>query len=478
VQVLVTHGFLSFLNKTGTLNALDYEKAVKLTIQRLLILLSVRGERKNSLEGGVEELFDIVVVGSGPVGQYFVQQVIRLDSAKKIKWFGEEEYQPYHRLSLTPLLSGKINLEDIFTLDKVASLNLKKLFSTSIVSIDRKNKWVIDNFGYKHRYKTLVIATGSRPFIPLIPGAKADRVYHLRNLKDVNQIQARTLAARNVVVIGGGLLGLEVASALLKHNTHVTVLEQNVQLMSKQLDERASELLRAKLEKIGVLFRLGIGIRDVMNRGTGESLSKVAGVRLLNGEVIDCDTLIFCTGIRPEIRLATNASLLAERGIIVNEKLQTSDPSVYAVGDCIQFNEQTLGMAEPGFDQASIAAQNICNRSAQYRGSVSLSVLKVVDLSMFSIGNVQENPRDDLVSVFRWESKVHYRKIYIRKGVIVGAISLGEWSELNKIRTYIESRTRLPLSRRLIFSVTGQLFNEVDSPATKTNGVEMQGGRV
>ncbi len=425
-------------------------------------MLSSAVESGQSLEG-VLEVSDIVVIGAGPVGQHFIKKILELDANKKIKWFGDEAYQPYDRVSLTPLLGGKIGYEDIFDKTILEHVSLEKVFNTTIVSINREEKYVVDQYGFKHPYRKLVLATGSSPHIPSIPGVKAKRVYRFRNLNDVCELQARTASARKIVVVGAGLLGLEAARAMLRHHTDVMVVQQGHRLMNRQLDERASDLLKDKLEKDGVVFRIGAGVREILTDSKDGVISSVKGVLLHGGEVLDCDTVIFCTGIKPNIKLAIDASIAVGQGIKVNQNLQTNDSDVYAIGECAQFKDEILGLVAPGIEQASVAAHNICNRIAQYQGFVSASTLKVTGVNVFSVGDIQEEFHDRFVSAFKWQGKNGYRKIYLRKGVIIGAIAIGSWKESAQLREYIRSERRIPLFRRALFLITGNVFDEGDS---------------
>lgn len=411
----------------------------------------------------VDASSDVLVVGAGPVGQRFVELYARQCPQKSLRWFGNEPWQPYDRIKLTPLLSGAIDYESVFTSQLPQGENLEYVFNCGIVRIDREQRFVEDEFGRRHGFRQLVLATGSSPHIPEIPGVDAKRVYTFRNLKDVASLKARTTASRHTVIIGAGLLGLEAARAMLSYSTRVTVVQQAQHIMNRQLDSAAAKRLQDILEEQGVCFSLGSGVREIVVRRNGLERDEVAGVRLRSSEVIPCDTVIVCAGIKPNIELAIDARLPVSTGIRVNSRMQTADPSIYAIGECAQYENEIAGLVGPGLEQASVLVHNLAGDAAQYKGYISATTLKVVGEQVFSVGDVQEELQDDQVRSMRWSSQGRYRKVFFKKGKLVGAIAIGDWPETYQLIEHVREGRKVALWRRWLFLLTGNLFDERDA---------------
>ncbi len=414
----------------------------------------------NTIEAETLAECDIIVVGAGPVGQRFVETVSRLCPFKTVRWFGNEPWRPYDRIKLSPLLGGDIPYEAVFPDHAFERNNVEQIFNCAIVEIDRHKRCVIDEYGKHHYYKQLVLATGSSPHIPSIPGVKAKRVYTFRNLKDVASLQARSMASRHTIVIGAGLLGLEAARAMLKNSTEVTVVQQAPRIMNRQLDDKAASILQSGLEDRGLKFELGSGVRAIICETIENDRSIVSGVRLQSGKVINCDTVIVCAGIKPNVALASYAKLSVSKGVKVNSNLQTTDANIYAVGECAQFEQEVVGLVGPGLEQAAVAAFHIAGKEVNYKGYISAAKLKVAEESVFSVGDVQEEYHSDRIESFSWRKGSDYRKIYLRKGVLIGALSIGEWSESFQIQEYVRQGRRVGFLRCLLFKLTGNVFDE------------------
>jgi len=380
----------------------------------------------------------IVIVGSGPVGVRLAQELARRAPHLGVVLYGAETREPYNRVRLSSLLAGELGW-DALTRDLrlPAHAGLEARLGCAVVSIDREARRVCDAAGHSEGYSALVLATGSTPYVPAIPGIKLDGVYTFRDYEDAQQLFARCVRSRRTVVLGGGLLGLEAARAMRRFHTEVIVIEQEAQLMPQQLDQAGAAVLRSHVEKLGIRVVTGDGVRQVYG-----GLS-VSGVRLRSGTLIDCDTLVVATGIRPNVGLARAAGISVGRGIRVDDGLRTSDPAIFAAGECAEHRDIVYGLVAPGLEQASVIAARLSGAEASYAGSTMATRLKVLDLPVFSIGRVRENDRLDLARshVHRPADGNHYGKLVTERGRLIGAIVIGAGGEIGRLQEAV-TRTR------------------------------------
>lgn len=413
----------------------------------------------------------VIVVGSGPVGMRLTRKLLDLMPNIKLTIFGNEPYQPYDRAQLTSLLAGEINREkiDIPLPNNEVHPNFSFIIA-SIHQIDKENKTVIDRQGNFYSYDILVIATGARAHVPNVKGVDLKSVYTFRNLKDTESLYARITRARSIVVIGGGLLGLEAAKGLAKFNTQVVLVHQGPHLMNRQLDEIASDKLAKKMT--------ALGIRIIVNSGAREFISKngrVTAVKTRSGEVIPCDTVLLCTGIQPNVELARNAKIKVSTGIIVNDRLETSEPDIYAIGECCEHRGITYGLVAPGYEQADAVAKVINdlkvsqerqpskqeeNNKIPYAGSLTISRLKVLGENVCSMGKVVELPKRPFQSeaVYQRKSKGIYRKIVIYKNQIIGAAGVGVWPDVGRVQDAYRNNDYIRWRQKIIFRLVGSLW--------------------
>ena len=249
-----------------------------------------------------------IVVGAGPVGTRAAQELAKRDD-RQVLLFGDEKWGSYNRVKLTPLLAREVNLGQIQQpLDPSVDASVERHDSTRIVAIDREARCVQDHQGNEYPFQKLVIATGSRPFRPDIPGIGLANVFTFRSLDDVEGLIARAQTARRVVVIGGGLLGLEAARGMRRRQCDVTVIEHETHLMPRQLDKAGGTRLAERIAALDVEVITGVAVREI----TGDS--RVTGLTLSDGRSLECDTVIICTGVRANIDLARAARLAIGRG--------------------------------------------------------------------------------------------------------------------------------------------------------------------
>lgn len=396
----------------------------------------------------------IVVVGTGPVGIRVAQAILARDPRRELVLFGDEPWHPYNRVRLSSLLAGDLKWDELQNpLSTEVIDNVAQHHNCAIVRIDAERRELTDRDGRVHRYGGLILALGSRPHIPTIPGINQAGVFCFRDLSDVLALSARRMRSRHTVVLGGGLLGLEAARGLSNAGTHVTVIEHAPHVMSAQLDQESGSLLAAHLEQGGIQVITGRAVQRVIGDG------RVRSIRIQNAE-LPCDTLVIAAGIRPNIELARAAGLRVHRGIVIDDHCQTSDSNIYAIGECAEHRDRIYGLVGPGFEQAAVVAHRITGATAEYLGSRTVARLKVFRKTVISMGDVQEadNPLWEKALHYRVAETGVYRKLIIRNGRLTGVIAIGDWSELNRIQEAVQTGRRIHPWQRWRFQRTGMLW--------------------
>ncbi len=397
----------------------------------------------------------VVVVGAGPVGIRTVEQISARQPDISISLYGDEPYLPYSRQFLSSYFSGQGEFDRVANPPQVNDLTELKVYTNcAIAGIDTANKIVYRSDGGYEHYDKLVLATGALAVIPRLSNTPLKGLFTLRSIADAEFLRARD--CRNVVVLGGGLLGLEIARALrVRGTSKVAVVDHSSLLMSRQLNKAAGDLLLERVLRLGIEVSLASGIKSI------DGTDQIESVTLRNGRKIKCDTLIFATGSRPNIALAKQAGIKTRRGIVVDERLLTSAADVFAVGDCAEFERTTYGTLEPGYRQAAIAAANLCGHKKRYRGSITAVRLGFPDYPVVSMGQVGENelhlPHRRLF--FEEPLQYIYRYIVVNRWRLIGCIALGEWPELGLVRQAIENRRRIWPWELKRFHLTGRLWS-------------------
>ena len=292
--------------------------------------------------------------------------------------------------------------------------------SDPAVAIDRIRRRVRSHSGIEAEYDRLLLATGSNPLVLPVPGKDLAGVVTFRDLQDVNTMLEAARTHKKAVVIGGGLLGLEAANALLKQGMQVTVVHLLETLMERQLDPVAAQLLKQSLEKRGLQFHMPAKTTAVL--GT----ERVCAVQFADGATIEADLVVMAAGIRPNTDLARAAGLRCDRGVLVNDTMQTFDPCVYAVGECVQHRNNTYGLVAPLYEQASVCATHLAEHGVgQYRGSMLSTHLKVTGIDLFSAGDFLGGPRSESL-VLRDSKRGIYKRIVIEDNKVRGAVLYGD----------------------------------------------------
>lgn len=289
------------------------------------------------------------------------------------------------------------------------------------VNIDRARKQVYTKHGEVVAYDRLILATGSKPFIPPIKGSDLQGVISFRDIHDVNIMLEYCKHKKNAVVIGAGLLGLEAAYGLKQRGMNVTVVHLLDRIMNRQLDARASDLLKQSIEAKGIQILTEANTEELIGQD-----GHVIQLRLKDGTLLDADLVVFAVGIRPNIELAQRAGLRCQRGVLVNDIMQSFDPSIYAVGECIEHRSQTFGLVEPLWGQAFICASHLAERgSLTFKTPTVPTQLKVSGCDVFSAGNFE--PQEDYEDIIlNDEKRKIYKRIIIQKDKVIGAVLFGD----------------------------------------------------
>jgi len=298
----------------------------------------------------------LVLIGNGMAGVRTLEELLKLaPDSYEITVFGAEPHPNYNRIMLSPVLAGEKTVDQIMINDLswYAERGIRLHAGHAVVDIHRARREVRAADGTVASYDRLLLATGSNPFILPIPGNDLPGVIGFRDIKDVETMLAAARTGKNAVVIGGGLLGLEAANGLMKQGMQVTVVHVLDTLMERQLDPVAADMLRANLEERGLRFLMGAQTAALL----GEE--RVRAVRFKDGLEIPTDLVVMAVGIRPNFELAKRIGIYCERGIVVNDTMQTYDPRVYAVGECVQHRGQCYGLVAPLWEQAKVCANHL-----------------------------------------------------------------------------------------------------------------------
>ncbi len=365
----------------------------------------------------------LVLVGNGMAGVRTLEELLKYDPEHyDITVFGAEPHPNYNRIMLSPVLAGEKTIDDIILNSRewYAENGIALHTGDAVVAIDRAARKVKTESGVEVEYDRLLLATGSDPFIIPVPGADKDGVLGFRDIADVDKMLEAAKHYKKAVVIGGGLLGLEAANGLMKNGMDVTIVHLMDILMERQLDHPAAEMLKASLEARGMRFLMRASTAEIVGG------DRVGGVRFDDGSEVDADLVVMAVGIRPNIELARQAGIHCERGVVVNDTMQTFDPRVYAVGECVQHRGVCYGLVAPLFEQAKVAANHLAQIGiARYGGSVTSTKLKVTGIDLFSAGEFNEE-EDDETLVLQDPAQGVYKKLVIRDNRIKGAVMYGD----------------------------------------------------
>lgn len=378
-----------------------------------------------------------VIVGNGIAGVTAAQAIVRADPSAGVHIFGAEPYPYYRRPLLWEFIAGQIEQDDLYfrSAEWYAERGIQVHTDVQVTTLVPSDHQVILADGETVVYDRLLLATGGRPFIPPCKGTDKEGVFALRTLDDALAIKAYASSVSTAVIIGGGLLGLETARALRTAGLDVTVVEFFSHLLPRQLDAEGAKVLQSLLEAQGL---------QIITGGTTESIQgdeHAHCVWLQDDRTVLGDLVIFSTGIRSETTLAQAAGLQVNRGIVVDQQLQTSADDVFAAGDAAEFEESVYGIIPSAIEQARVAAANmVAPGSSTYTGTMPATTLKIADAELTSLGeSIVET--DEYVQLRHVDLPAgHYRKFVLRDGRIVGAILLNDKERVSTISRLIEQK--------------------------------------
>lgn len=366
----------------------------------------------------------LIIVGKGMAATRLVDELSQRALGRySIAVIGAEPRLAYNRVLLSPLLAGEIGAPEI-ELKPAAwwrARGVSTLYGRAVSSIDRAAKTVTLEDGLSLPYAKLVLATGSSPLKPPFPGIDLPGVATFRDTVDVDLLRAHAERGSRIVVIGGGLLGLEAAYGLARAGGKVTLLHLVDRLMERQLDAEGAALLAAEMGRRGIAVRLNAATRAFV--GT----EKVEGVELADGSVVPADLVVIAIGVRPNAGLARAAGVAVNRGVLVDDGMASDDPSIFAIGECAEHRGQVYGLVEPAYEQARVLATRLAGKEASYSGSLLSTNLKVSGVGVFSAGDFEAGEGDETV-VLRDRGAGIYRKFVLREGRLAGCILVGETS--------------------------------------------------
>ncbi len=371
----------------------------------------------------------VLIVGNGLSGTIASKTIRELDPAADIAIFAEEKRLYYPRPNLIEFLAGGLPESGLFAFaeewyaDQKISIHLGR----PVLKLHPDSKEIELEGGKREPYDSLLLANGASSWMLPIAGIGKNGVFALRTLDDTLKIIEWVEKHPDVVVIGGGLLGLEIARAIRSRGAEVRVVEFFPRLLPRQLDAEGASVLQSQIEKMGIRVHLGVVTEEIL----GEE--NVKGLKLKSGEELEAQTAIVAAGVRPNLRLASEAGLATDKGIIVDDYLRTSHEDIFAAGDNVQHRDKIYGIIPASFNQARTAAFNIAGQEKKYEGTVPSNTLKVVGLDLTAIGVV--NPEGGAHTELRKEDAKNgiYKKIVLKEGKAVGAIWMGTKKNVNAV---------------------------------------------
>ena len=384
-----------------------------------------------------------LIIGNNVAGTNLAKALRDADANVDVEIFSDEAMPYYPRPRLIDYLAGTVDEPSMpfFQMDWYEKNRIKLNLRAKVDKIDATGKKVLSN-GTWHPYDRLAIATGSGAFVPPLKGLPKENAFTLRTIEDARRIKQRADKSEQLIVIGGGLLGLESARALCQSHPdlRVTVLEYAEHLLMRQLDHEGAQVIQKWLEDLGT---------KVVIKAEGEEIlgdSKVTGVKLKDGRVMDGDLVLISAGTRPNLALAKDAELKTNKGLIVDGSLKTSNPDIFALGDVVEFEGRVWGIIPPALDQAKVAAKKMLGQpTPDYKGTMPSNTLKIMGLDLSSMGTVRSEheppePGFEEIRATTPDGKI-YKKFVIHDGKMIGAILLGTKKDVNKVAKMIKDGT-------------------------------------
>jgi nitrite reductase (NADH) large subunit len=405
----------------------------------------------------------LVILGNGMAGARVAEEILKRDPERTlfdITVIGGEPHGNYNRILLSNVLNGTQSEEEI-------TLNSKEWYRENEITLlagvpaigirrDRRTVMMLD--ARQIPYDKLIIATGSRPFVPPIPGTDLYGVFVFRTLEDCASIAKWAKDAKVAAVIGGGLLGLEAAKGVMTHGPAVHVIEMAPHLMAVQVDAQGGAILGRTIANLGVTAHCNKATVELLS----DENSKVRGIKFKDGTELACDMVVISAGIRPNAELAKEAGLTVERAIVTDDQMVTSDPDIYAVGECVQHRGKIYGLVGPIWEQCNVLADHLTgtNAAAAYTGSFIATKLKVMGVNVASMGERDGQPTDEIVRYEEPEKGI-YKKLIVRGGKLAGAMLVGDTESYEDLAEKMKSQAALPARRaELLFGAPAETASD------------------
>ncbi|HZI78269.1 MAG TPA: nitrite reductase large subunit NirB, partial [Vicinamibacterales bacterium] len=387
----------------------------------------------------------LVVVGNGMAGMNCLEQILKHQPRFIVTVFGDETHVNYNRIMLSSVLAGEKAADDIVINGRewYEQHGIDLRVGVRIVDVDATAKTVTGNDGSVTPYDVLLLATGSNAFMPPIQGLDKDGVFAFRTLDDTRALIERSAPGRKAIVIGGGLLGLEAARGLQVQGCDVTVVHLMSTLMERQLDPDGGQYLLGKMEDLGVKVMLGRTTTAILGNG------HVEGVALSDDGVLEADLVVVAAGIRPNVELAVKAGLAVNRGVLVNDYMETSSDDIFAVGECVEHRGVCYGLVAPLYDQAKVLAATMTgNKGPTYTGTVPAAKLKIMGVDVFSAGDWSEQNAEPV----RFEDRALgiYKKLTVRDGKLAGVILVGDTGDSHRYMDWLRTDADISEQRRYL----------------------------
>ena len=404
----------------------------------------------------------IAVIGAGAAAFRFIQNYREINKDDEIIVFSNEENPFYNRVLLPEYVTNELSWEGLQKIkaDSLKKLNITMKSNVAINNINAKNNIITDSNGDIHAFDSLIIATGSRPFVPEnaqlhLPGRftmrKKEDADRLKNYLDNTNLPAEE---QHVVIVGGGLLGLELAAALKHKKVKITIVQRASRLMERQLDRISCKLLAEEVQLRDIQIYFDNEVSTVFETDNPNEIE----IGLKSGRILTANAIVYAIGTIPNIEIAKETGLACGRGVKVNQYLQTSQPNIFAIGEIAEYNNQLFGITSAAEEQADILANFIAGDiSSYYNGSVLMNILKLEDINLCSIGQIEIPENDDSYEeiVFSDLKKRYYKKCVVKDDLLVGAILMGDKNEFAEFKTMIESKIELSDKRNLLLRGSG-----------------------
>lgn len=377
-----------------------------------------------------------LIIGNGVAGNAAAETIRRIDSQGKILMFSREKYHFYYVPALPEFLSGEKQIGD-FTIHNEKWYEKNRIdlhLEEEITVIEAGPNQAVTRRGKKYYYDKLLLACGGNSFVPPIPGCKSEGVFTLRTIADAEAIRARAKKSRRAVVIGGGLLGLEAGNGLRKCGLEVSVVEFFPRLLPRQTDAAAASILQKRMEEMGFHFYLGAKTREIVREKDGP------GVFLEGGEKLAADMALISAGVRPELTLAQSLNLPGEKGVKVDDTMETPIKGIYAAGDLTEHRGRVYGIWPAAMEQGRVAGTNMAGQAVKYQGTLPSNTLKIAGIGLVAAGEIDAEGKMESI-VAKDDAKKTYRKFVLQDRFLIGAILLGDTRGSDEIGKAIKAQT-------------------------------------